>query len=274
MNGLIALALKLILNNWKGSWQITFLGEFNSLCRCLIIRKFWVKKETNSECLRRWGVSFISKNILHNSFAHEPFCAGHLCWASQHPDTYRYSHSPSVQNIIPSWHPLFTLLSLLVAHLLAHYFTGYETARIVSVQNNAPSTGCTHACRKFGVSIVLTKSPSDDDPGPEAEAGDMILHLPSRSPCWERHEKGRNLLQMGMEHGSLRSGHPSVCFSCEKSRKALDAASGAWWHYDALHIQGGKWSPLNSPVARRTERVFGAVLWVLFINRPFFHLAL
>lgn len=50
MNDLIALALKLILNNWKSSWQITFPGEFNSLCRCLITRKFWDRRETNLKC--------------------------------------------------------------------------------------------------------------------------------------------------------------------------------------------------------------------------------
>lgn len=59
MSGLIASALKLILNNWKGSSHVTFPEEFNSLCKCLITIKFWDRRETNLKCLRRLGVSFI-----------------------------------------------------------------------------------------------------------------------------------------------------------------------------------------------------------------------
>lgn len=66
MNDLIAFALRLILNNCKGSSQITFSGDFHSLRTCLITRKLGDRRETKSKCLRRWGSSFISKNTLYN----------------------------------------------------------------------------------------------------------------------------------------------------------------------------------------------------------------
>lgn len=95
MSGLIASALKLILNNWKGSWHVTFPGEFNSLCKCLITMKFWDRRETNLKCLRRLGVSFINENILDNGklctwIVHcRMFMSHTLCWDSRSQETYQ-----------------------------------------------------------------------------------------------------------------------------------------------------------------------------------------
>lgn len=80
MNGLIVSALKLILNNWKGSLHVTLPREFNSLWRCLITRKFWDSTDTNVKCLKRLGVSLLTRtSCTMANFVWELFIVRLLC---------------------------------------------------------------------------------------------------------------------------------------------------------------------------------------------------